>query len=223
MTAAGCCLDRSRWPTERWRPRKTTPSSEFRRMSRSAWTLLRAGSAPQHVGEQSRHVHAGKSAAGGRRDPQREQRRHRGKHESGYHRHHGSGPGAAGRAAGHPGASTPPPTAWLVSQAPTGTVLQVTVVATNAAGTTNGLSYTWCPDTTTTNFVSSNSPTVWWTLPNVAGLQTMFVSVSDGLGGYCDREAGAGFDGPGECCLPEKSWIPMSCPSSAPPSASTDW
>jgi hypothetical protein len=75
-----------------------------------------------------------------------------------------------------------------VSQAPTGTVLQVTVVATNAAGTTNGLDYTWLPDYNTTNFLSTDSPTVWWTLPNVAGLQTMFVEVSDGFGGYATAQ-----------------------------------
>jgi len=72
----------------------------------------------------------------------------------------------------------------LVTQAPPGAALLATVVATNSAGGTNGLHYTWVPGSDTTNFTSADSPIVPWTLPAIPGVQTMYVVVSDQQGGY---------------------------------------
>jgi len=68
-----------------------------------------------------------------------------------------------------------------VTQAPQGTTLQVTVVATNAG---SGLYYSWVPGSDTTGFVSANSATVNWTLPESPGDQRFYVVVSDGMGGF---------------------------------------
>jgi uncharacterized repeat protein (TIGR01451 family) len=69
----------------------------------------------------------------------------------------------------------------LVTRAPPGSQLTVDVVATNAGG---NLYYTWIPGTgDAPGFVSVNSPTVQWTLPETMGDQVMYVVVSDAIGG----------------------------------------
>ncbi len=63
---------------------------------------------------------------------------------------------------------------------PGGTV-QLVIEATDPDG--DALNYHWFPGSDTDNFVSYNSPTVLWPLPNGYGLHTMYFTVRDNKGG----------------------------------------
>jgi hypothetical protein len=63
-----------------------------------------------------------------------------------------------------------------------GTTVTVTVEAADADG--DPLQYRWRPSSESVGFQPQNAPTVVWTVPTVPALHTMYVLVSDGMGGY---------------------------------------
>jgi hypothetical protein len=69
-----------------------------------------------------------------------------------------------------------------VISAPPGTTVKVTVQA--ADPDTNTMHYLWLPGDGNPHFVSLDSPSVLWTLPQTESLNYMFVRVNDGFGGY---------------------------------------
>jgi Bacterial Ig domain len=65
-----------------------------------------------------------------------------------------------------------------------GATLQVTANASDPDGDT--LHYAWV--SATPGFVSVDSPTVTWNLPNVAATNAIYVQVTDGRGGYANQQ-----------------------------------
>lgn len=69
-----------------------------------------------------------------------------------------------------------------VQTAAPGDMLQVKVTAVSPVG--NQLHYRWGDGTP--GFVSADSPTITWNLPNVQGTNVLFVEVTDNKGGFAD-------------------------------------
>jgi len=65
-----------------------------------------------------------------------------------------------------------------------GATLQVTANATDPDG--DALHYQWA--SSASGFVSADSPTVTWNLPNVAATNAIYVQVTDGRGGFANQQ-----------------------------------